>query len=132
MIGHTPVIVVIEPDRTKRNTLTQAQRQAGFVVISAATGPQALATLESRAVDLVLAEPNLHGLSGAEVLQKVREREARERLAPVPFVLLSGELDQASRPEAPSLMFTANMSELTSAVSQALAGAQRPASMGDL
>ena len=92
MPGHAPVVVLIEGDLTARNTLSSALRAAGFAVIATATGAQGLAALASRAVDLVVADPQLHGLSGKDVLRIVREREACERLAPTPFIMLGGNL----------------------------------------
>ena len=89
------MILVIEPDRARRNALMATLHAAGFGVVAVATGAQALATVESRVVSLVLAGPHLPGLSGAAVLQKLREGEAKHHLAPVPFMQLAGEQSPA-------------------------------------
>ena len=122
---HAQVILVIELDHALGHFLTQSLQWAGFAVVATATGPQALAALASRAVDLVLANAHLHGLSGAEVLQKLRDREARHRLSPIPFILLSNEPDLTAAP-ALRLPLTVSAGELISAVTGLLASAKLP------
>ena len=41
----------------------------------------------------MIAGSQLSGLSGVAALQKLRQREARQRLSPIPFIVLSGEMD---------------------------------------
>ena len=91
--GNAPVILVIEGDEATRNSLVEALHEAGFAVVAATTGSHALATVESRVVSLAVSGSRLRGLSGAEVLRKLRDREARWRLPPVPFIMLCGDLD---------------------------------------
>ena len=123
MPGHTPVVVLIEGDVTARNTLSSALRAAGFAVIATATGAQGLAALASRAVDLVVADPQLHGLSGKDVLRIVREREACERLAPTPFIMLGVNLPGGA--QAVGEVTPLEADDLPAAARQIVASAQR-------
>ncbi len=84
-----PVIVLVEADPVTRNRVGELLRQKGLIVVATANGYQALATLEARAVSLVLCDLELPGLSGTGVLAAMRAREAERRLDPTPFVLLA-------------------------------------------
>ena len=118
--GNAPVILVIESDETTRNFLIEVLHWAGFAVVAATTGSQALATVESRVVSLAISASHLRGLNGAEVLQKLRNREARHRLSPIPFIMLSGDLDLSAVTRAYRLAAPLNVGELVSAVSAML------------
>ena len=118
--GNAPVILVIEGDESTRNSLVEALHRAGHAVVAAATGPQALATVESRVVSLVVSGSRLRGLSGAEVLRKLRDREARYRLPPVPFLMLSGDLDPTAATRARRLAAPVSVGELVSTATEML------------
>lgn len=85
----TPVIVLVAADPVTRNRVGECLRRQGWVVVAAANGYQALATLEARAVSLVLCDLELPGLSGTGVLAAMRAREADGRRDPTPFVLMA-------------------------------------------
>ena len=118
--SHEPVILVIEGDQSRRNVVCEALHRAGFAVVAASTGAQALATVESRRVSLVLAGSHLRGLSGAEVLLKLRDREARHQLSPVPFMMLPDDLDLSAGTRVRCLAWPVTVGELVSTVSEML------------
>lgn len=65
-------ILVVEDDDSLRR-ITQAQlEKLTHQVISAATGEEALEILEARPVDLALIDLNLPGISGLELLSRIR------------------------------------------------------------
>lgn len=119
-IGNAPVILVIVGDPATRNTLIEALHWAGFSVVAAANAAQALATIESRTVSLVVSDARLRGLSGAEVLQKLRDREALQHLSPVPFILLSGDRVFSTATSVRCLGAPVSAGELVSVVSDML------------
>lgn len=90
MLQSAPVILLVEDDAITRNLVCELLRLEGFTVVMAANGFQALATLETRAVSLVLCDLELPGLSGLGVLAELRARETAGSRAPIPFVLMSG------------------------------------------
>jgi DNA-binding response OmpR family regulator len=120
IIDQHPVILVIEGDQSTRNGLMAVLHHASFAVVAATTGAQALATVESRRVSLVLAGSHLRGLSGADVLRKLREREARQRLPPVPFITLAGESDLAPTPWSARVASPVTLGELLMSVNELL------------
>src|SRR5215207_3792738 len=65
-------ILVVEDDDALRR-VTQAQlEKCGYEVLVSADVPEALIVLEKQPVDLVLTDLNLPGLSGLELLSRVR------------------------------------------------------------
>jgi len=105
-----PVILLLEGDQARRNGLVGALHAAGLRVVAATTGAQALAMFESCRESQVISGSHLRGLTGLEVLHQLREREARQRLAPIQFMLLPVEMDPlpaaALAPHAPAPLTT--------------------------
>src|SRR5205085_5037561 len=60
-----------------------ALRHAGYLVVDAASGPQALEVFDREQPDLVILDVNLPGLSGFEVCRRIRAE------APTPIMLLT-------------------------------------------
>jgi len=120
IIDQHPIILVIEGDQATRNSLVEALHRAGFAVVAVTTGAQALATVESRKVSLVLAGSHLRGLSGADVLRKLREHEAYQRLPPIPFITLASESDLAPTAQPSPMISPVTLGELVSTVNELL------------
>jgi two-component system chemotaxis response regulator CheY len=87
-VGALPraTILVVEDEETTRFLLDQILAQAGYRVVTAADGGEALLRLGAGSVDLVLSDihmPNLDGLKLLEILNQHR--------MDVPVLLLTGE-----------------------------------------
>lgn len=68
-------ILIADDSRVMRQIVKRTLRQAGFTghtVLEAGDGSEALALVLAERPDLVLADWNMPGLSGLEVLQQVR------------------------------------------------------------
>src|SRR3954463_10601538 len=65
------ILVVEDNDSLRGVTQTQLQR-CGYNSAASATGPEALALLEKQPFDVVLADLNLPGMSGLELLSRIR------------------------------------------------------------
>jgi DNA-binding NarL/FixJ family response regulator len=79
-------VVIADPEQTQRRTLAAALTKAGFRVLQAETGDQALALARSSAPGAVVLEVPLAGLSGYEVCQTLRSEFGPE----LPIVFVSG------------------------------------------
>src|SRR4029077_724463 len=86
-------LLVVEDDSRSREALSRLLRHVGFQVETAADGPAALETLKRVSPSLVLLDLMLPGIDGVEVLRRIR---GEPRLADIPVVLLSGDLQGAS------------------------------------
>ena len=88
-----PVILVVDDDAPILLLMRNLLREFGFEPVAAGSGPQALEEAQRRTPDLVLLDRNMPGMSGDEVLERMR---AHDGLASVPVLILSGEpLDPA-------------------------------------
>ena len=70
-----PAILVLDDDDQVRETISSVLDDAGFEVTTAATGWEALALIEEKNFDLVVADIQLPGgLNGLDVARHVRTR----------------------------------------------------------
>ncbi len=69
-------ILVVDDDRELLGLISFALRQAGYLVIEAADGGEALAAFEREQPDLAILDVNLPGMSGFEVCRRIREQSA--------------------------------------------------------
>ncbi|MBL8154736.1 MAG: response regulator [Anaerolineae bacterium] len=96
--GHNPILVV-EDDPTARSLLIQFLSAAGYETLEAESGEAALMLLTSRPVSLILLDLGLPGISGMDVLRRLRQ-SPNTRDLPVLIVTgstLSGADDQEVR-----------------------------------
>lgn len=89
-----PVILCIEDEIDLREVLAEELRDAGYQVIEAADGQEALVALQSIRPDLILCDILMPRMSGYQFLQHFREQHPE--LLAVPFIFLSA-LDQVEQ-----------------------------------
>lgn len=85
-------ILIVDDERNIRRTVECALRDAGFCTGSAATGEEALACLEAEDFALVLLDLRLPGLSGIDVLRRLR---AASKDVPVIVITAYGTVETA-------------------------------------
>ncbi|HEX6184721.1 MAG TPA: response regulator [Pyrinomonadaceae bacterium] len=88
-------LLLAEDDRSLRRYLEVVLRRAGYEVLTAADGLEAMKALLSTRVDAVVTDALMPHLSGHELCRFVRNHP---QLKSLPVVLLSGE-DSAARSE---------------------------------
>ena len=84
-------ILVVEDERSIRTIVEYALRDAGFRVLTAARGDDALGVVAAEPVDLVVLDIMLPGLDGLEVCKRIRAERN------IPIIMLSArgeELDK--------------------------------------
>jgi CheY-like chemotaxis protein len=91
-----PVVLVAEDDRSVRRYLEIILQRAGFQVIAAADGLEAMKAALSATVDAVVTDANMPHLSGYELCRFLRRHP---KLARLPVVLLSGSESPAEPPD---------------------------------
>ena len=87
-----PRVLVADDDADVRRMLSIALGQDGYEAVEAGDGRAALAAAEAGAFDVVLLDQHMPGLTGTEVLRRLRERRAT-LTTPVVLVTAAGELD---------------------------------------
>lgn len=81
-------ILLVDDDELNRDMLGRRLVRAGFEVVSVESGEAALATASAGRVDLVLLDIMMPGMSGLEVLQRLRADHATARL---PVILVTAK-----------------------------------------
>ncbi len=87
-----PTVLLAEDDRALRRYLEVVLRRAGYEVLPAADGLEAMKALLSNTVDAVVTDAVMPHLSGHELCRFLRDHP---QLKDIPVVLLSG--DSSSR-----------------------------------
>ena len=80
-----PHVLVVEDDADLRDVYAETLKDAGFEVTEASDGARALAAIERSSFDVVLSDVLMPGVTGVELLRRVRERDLD-----VPVVLVTG------------------------------------------
>ena len=81
-----PSILIVDDVATIRQIVTAVMQSVGYQVHEAATGEDALSLAERRRVHLVLADINLPGMSGLDLVSKLR---AMKTYRSTPIVMLA-------------------------------------------
>lgn len=84
------IIAVIDDDLHINNMLCELLSREGYEVIRAFSGGEALAVLEETTPDLVLLDLMMPGLSGEQVLPRIRD---------IPVIVMSAKVDVGSKVE---------------------------------
>ena len=84
-------ILVVDDSGTVRQQVSMALKQAGFAVVEAADGQEALAAIESnRAIDMVVCDVNMPNLDGLEMVEQVK-RNHENKLLPILMLTTEGQ-----------------------------------------
>jgi CheY-like chemotaxis protein len=84
------LIMVVEDHVALLRDMSFILEIAGFVVVSASDGAEALALMKRQTPDLVLSDIDMPNLNGYELLRQMR---TDKKLAAVPCILMSGNDD---------------------------------------
>jgi len=94
MPNSTPKILAVDDNKQNLELLTRALSAAHYEVVTATDGPTALQVIDGGAVDLVLLDVMMPGMSGYEVCEKIRANDATRLL---PVVMLTALHDVSHR-----------------------------------
>jgi two-component system probable response regulator PhcQ len=66
-------VLLVDDEPSIRETLTRTLRREPYEIVDAASGQEALRTLASKRVDVVVADERMPGMTGTELLSRIRE-----------------------------------------------------------
>ena len=89
-------IISVDDSSTMRRMVSFTLKSAGYEVLEAGDGAEALALLKTRAVDLVISDINMPKLNGIELTRELRSQPNYSR---TPIILLTTESDPAKKAE---------------------------------
>ncbi len=92
--ARTKAVLIVEDDAEVRETLKLLLDRRGYRAFAARDGVQALAIAVERGVilDLIVADYNLPGPNGLDVIAKIEEASARK----IPVIMLTGDISAAT------------------------------------
>jgi DNA-binding response OmpR family regulator len=73
MVSTQSALLIVDDDPGVRRALAEGLSNAGFMVVTAASAEEALTRLTVVSVDLALVDLKLPGMSGIDLLRKVRQ-----------------------------------------------------------
>ena len=85
MVNSRSMILCVDDEKNPLALRKLVLERAGYEVITAGSGKEALEILSSRAVDLVLSDHLMPGMSGAELAKEIKTQHPE-----MPVVLISG------------------------------------------
>lgn len=89
-------VLVVDDDEAVRTVVSWQLEAAGYAVLEAVDGQQALAVLDRHAPDLVVLDLGLPALAGLDVLRAVRDGRSAAA-ADLPVIVLSGRSGETDR-----------------------------------
>ena len=89
-------IISVDDSSTMSRMVSFTLKSAGYEVLEAGDGAEALALLKTRAVDLVISDINMPKLNGIELTRELRSQPNYSR---TPIILLTTESDPAKKAE---------------------------------
>ncbi|MDP1990293.1 MAG: response regulator [Syntrophales bacterium] len=89
---HNRLVLVVDDSRTVRNLVTQALQGAGFKVITAENGKQALKRIDEQRPDLIISDVDMPEMNGIDFCKTLH---ADPSLAVIPFVIMSANSDRS-------------------------------------
>ena len=96
--GDGPLVLVVDDEEGMRSVAVHALRKAGYRVVEAGSGPEALDSHAACRPDLVLLDYEMPGMDGTDVCAEIRRREEAEgRERGVPIVLATAGVRHLDR-----------------------------------
>jgi DNA-binding NtrC family response regulator len=91
-MGKKPLILLIDDDQSLRRVIEYSLLENGFAVRPAASGEEGLALFQTETFDVVITDITMPGMSGMEVLEKVRTADPA---LPVIIITAYGTIESA-------------------------------------
>lgn len=95
----TGTVLVVDDSATMRQLVAATLQAAGWSVVAAANGNEAMARVDQQAIVMVVTDWNMPEMNGLELVRSLR---ARADCAAVPILVLTTESDAASKNAARS------------------------------
>ena len=96
-VTRTGSLLVVDDNEANRDVLSRRLRHRGYVVSVAADGAEALALTETLNFDLILLDVEMPGMSGLEVLSRIRAHHSHTEL---PVIMVTARTEGADIVEA--------------------------------
>lgn len=89
-------VMTVDDSRTMRDMVSFTLRGAGYEVVEAADGQQAMSAIAATKVDLVITDLNMPVMDGLTLIRRLRAIPAHRTL---PILMLTTEADESKKAE---------------------------------
>jgi two-component system chemotaxis response regulator CheY len=89
-------ILVVDDSGTVRQQVSMALKQAGFAIVEAADGQEAIAALQANRIDMVVCDVNMPVLNGLEMVERVK-RQPEHKALPILMLTTEGQPSMIKR-----------------------------------
>lgn len=89
-------VMTVDDSRTMRDMVSFTLRGAGYEVVEAADGQQAMSAIATTKVDLVITDLNMPVMDGLTLIRRLRAIPAHRTL---PILMLTTEADESKKAE---------------------------------
>ncbi|MFP5512251.1 MAG: response regulator [Alphaproteobacteria bacterium] len=89
-------VMTVDDSRTMRDMVSFTLRGAGYDVVEAADGQQAMSAIATTKIDLVITDLNMPVMDGLTLIRKLRAIPAHRTL---PILMLTTEADESKKAE---------------------------------
>ena len=96
-------IVIAEDFNSSRNIIKNTLEKLGMTVLEAADGREAMKFFDGRKIDLVVTDYNMPNMSGAELIEFIRNKKEYQFL---PILVLTTETNQEKKNRVVNLNIT--------------------------
>ena len=90
-------VLIVDDSATMRGIVSHTLEEAGWAVVAAANGKEAMALIDTQPVAMVVTDWNMPEMNGLALIQGLR---ARAPFAALPILVLTTESDDASKQAA--------------------------------
>jgi two-component system chemotaxis response regulator CheY len=90
-------VLTVDDASTMRKMISLTLKTAGYEVVEATDGPEALDLISKLDVDLMIFDVNMPKMNGIELVRRVR---SNSRYSRTPIIMLTTETEQRMRTEA--------------------------------
>ena len=90
-------VLVVDDERDERDTTGDLLAQAGFDVLYASNGAEAVAILDRRAADLIVMDMMMPVMDGITAIGRIKSNDATAR---IPILVVTGDPGDALRADA--------------------------------
>ncbi|HOW42853.1 MAG TPA: response regulator [Candidatus Omnitrophota bacterium] len=89
-------ILIVDDDHLITKSLQKLLKKEGLSATIAANGEQAVELVKNQDFDLIVSDIKMPGMNGIETLKKIRELRNNAGKQPIPEVLITGFVEEAS------------------------------------
>lgn len=90
-------IMIVDDSASMRQLVTFALKDAGYEVVAAVNGKDALGKLDGAKIDMIVTDLNMPEMDGIEFIQQLRAAEKHKFM---PIVMLTTESNESKKQEA--------------------------------